>query len=443
MAAVPLLLRALGTVTLHVVLVVAHESPEGPVLHQNRRIFHPAAFVNRSLLDYGVSGQSYSSVTYPPPNSQSWGDKGYCAANYPGPFAQAPFDRPEKWVDAHNHYRACHGAPDLVWEPRLVPHAKRWVEAILTHCEGIVDVANYKDTSPPDQHRPHDPQCYTTELPKNGENLAFFDGPVKFLPTLLQATAYTPESATVEAWYREVETDCQAEGFVPGCGTIDHFTALIWSSVTRLGCYSGVRGGFKIISCRYSPALDDGGAPCDLPNVIGCQKERIPALVAGRCHPIPGSEIPSLALPIGKGQPGVPEPRIALPLPQVFAMGEAIVDFGRSIWEKLSNSVSGLTSRMNGQSFSTTPTNNAAYTGPSGSSGYSRLYSDTANPSSPTNTSLHNATTFSTTAWVVAFAGLSSVICSIYQRTFHSRASNTASSAETELHNETSLLVAI
>jgi hypothetical protein len=280
-----------------------------------------------------------------------------------------------------------------------------------------------------------------------GDNLVFFVGRFNIIPKILHATAYTPESATVEAWYREVETDCQAEGFVPGCGTIDHFTALIWSSVTRLGCYSGVRGGFKVVSCRYAPALDDENPPCDLPNVISCEKERIPALVAGRCHPIPGSEIPSIALPIGKQQPGVPEPRIALPLPQVVAVGDAILSSGRSIYDKLSSGVTCFINNANCPTAGQQPaassyqfsgsTNSAG----AGYSGYSRLYSDDVSPSQ-TNPSWHHAAASPAVAWAATLAGLSSVAWSICRRTSHRGASNLALSAETELNSENSLLVA-
>jgi len=270
-----------------------------------------------------------------------WGVGGSCAQNngiYP--ITHAPFDRPEKWVEAHNYYRACHGSPPVQWDPTLVAYAQRWAETILQHCSSVMDLVHYREAGDPKDHHPHDPETYKSEVPKQGENLAFYDGPITVLPAAFQPAAYTPEVVSVEGWYREVDTDCGG-GHLPGCnGMLNHYTAMIWKTVRRLGCYSAVRGGFMVVSCRYSTAVPDDGLGCELPNIGGCEAKGpdppVPALVTGgRCEPMVGSTIPAVAL--GRGSPGSPAPHLALPLPQL----KAVVG---SAWAKVSGALTQLRS---------------------------------------------------------------------------------------------------
>merc|ERR1712079_894708 len=109
---------------------------------------------------------------------------------------------------------------------------------------------------------------------------------------------------------------------------------LMWKSVTRIGCYSGARGGFKVVSCRYAASAYYGGSGCDIPNMPGCDQLQVPALLYGRCEPMPGSVMPHIALPVS-GRPGSPVPQLALPLPILQAGISALVDGVRSALQSL------------------------------------------------------------------------------------------------------------
>lgn len=189
----------------------------------------------------------------------AWGDQGFCArAPASAPVARATNDRPEKWVEVHNHYRACHGLPGVTWSPVLAGYAKAWAEELVQHCANVADTLSWAQAGTPQEQRPHDPNQYQA-LPRSGENINTISG---YSPTMT-------ESTHCEAWYREVETRCPNRGLTPGCGgQLNHYTAMVWTTVAYIGCYTAVSGDFTVADCRYASSAPDGGSFCEPPNTF-------------------------------------------------------------------------------------------------------------------------------------------------------------------------------
>ncbi len=129
-------------------------------------------------------------------------------------------------LDAHNQYRAIHGAPEMVLDSAVTASAQRWAEhladsQIFEHSRGS----------------------------GNGENLAAMWG-----------GRHTGVSAT-KAWYDEIKDydfDTPA-GFSSETG---HFTQVVWKASTRLGvgvaCNIGGKGGQYVVA-QYNPAGNTTG----------------------------------------------------------------------------------------------------------------------------------------------------------------------------------------
>eukprot|EP00428_Durinskia_dybowskii_P040773 CAMPEP_0170276688 /NCGR_PEP_ID=MMETSP0116_2-20130129/38330_1 /TAXON_ID=400756 /ORGANISM="Durinskia baltica, Strain CSIRO CS-38" /LENGTH=361 /DNA_ID=CAMNT_0010527963 /DNA_START=60 /DNA_END=1141 /DNA_ORIENTATION=+ len=219
-----------------------------------------------------------------------FGDGGHCRASLG--FDAIRYDpsanRAGEWVLAHNHYRACHGVSDVVWNPTLAAYAKKWVEQLLTHCDGMQDLWDWVSAAGPAVHRPHDGDCYF-QHPKNGENIWTGQG-------VTSDNGYSFEAGAVNSWYQEVTSQCPSHGQSPGCGgMMNHYTAMIWKDVKEIGCYVATvetsAGAFSVASCRYSPGSGADFEGCALPNMQSCEGREVPALVAGECPHMAGSEV--------------------------------------------------------------------------------------------------------------------------------------------------------
>jgi len=226
-----------------------------------------------------------------------FGDQGHCTASLGlGALQHDPqTDRAEEWVKAHNHYRACHGSGDVVWNPQLAEYAKAWVEKLLQHCDGMQDLWDWVAAAGPGVHRPHDGDCYF-QHPKNGENIWTGGG-------VTGAGGYSFEAGAVTSWYQEVTNACPTRGHSAGCGNgiLNHYTAMVWRDVREIGCYIATvdtwSGPFSVASCRYSPGAGrDEFEGCRLPNMNGCDGEQVPALVAGECPRLGGADAQPAAL---------------------------------------------------------------------------------------------------------------------------------------------------
>ncbi|PSS27692.1 hypothetical protein M430DRAFT_112722, partial [Amorphotheca resinae ATCC 22711] len=114
---------------------------------------------------------------------------------------------------AHNFYRREHNVSDLAWNDTSAAYASRWAgNCVFKHSAG-----------------------------PTGENLA---------------AGYTNASAAVEAWGLEgAKYDYERPGFSETTG---HFTQLVWSNTTTVGCgrmaCNGVKNtpGFYVV-CEYYP----------------------------------------------------------------------------------------------------------------------------------------------------------------------------------------------
>eukprot|EP00930_Biecheleria_cincta_P055746 TRINITY_DN42023_c0_g1_i1.p1 TRINITY_DN42023_c0_g1~~TRINITY_DN42023_c0_g1_i1.p1 ORF type:complete len:622 (-),score=81.23 TRINITY_DN42023_c0_g1_i1:366-2231(-) len=237
-----------------------------------------------------TAGSGYDavpSVTDSKPNAQEdavgWGDQGHCAQEYDVSdiVDDEHHSDPDRWVSAHNYFRECHGSPPLEWAPELLPTAKAWVHTILQHCATGEDMKKWVDAAGPGSSRPHDPLAFVSEKPLQAENI----------DARMYNSIESPEWMPVQDWYEEVKTDCPGAGQLDGCGgKLNHFTTLIWREARRVACYAGIRGAFRVVSCRYAAAGDGDG--CEVPNSVGPPKTKGCQLGAGVEDGLP--EVPAL-----------------------------------------------------------------------------------------------------------------------------------------------------
>merc|ERR1719469_218212 len=127
----------------------------------------------------------------------------------------------DEFLAEHNKYRCMHGAGNLVWNNVMASSAALWGQSCCQN--GLKHAKSYDET------------------PSSGENLA---------------AGYGSIAAAIKGWYDEVK-DCTT---MPGCkpakkgGVIGHFTAMVWSSSTELGCAVNPTGwmGRPVYVCRYA-----------------------------------------------------------------------------------------------------------------------------------------------------------------------------------------------
>lgn len=265
------------------------------------------AAIATSQLNFHAEAASGRRLWYdrrPPP---AWGDQGLCArAVGSAPVLEAVHDLPEKWLEAHNHYRSCHGLPNVLWSPVLASYARAWAEELVQHCESVADVHAWVQAGTPQEQRPHDPDQYTVQQPRNGENINTVDGP-----------PVTSEWTHVEVWYREVDTRCPNRGLTPGCGgMLNHYTTMVWTTVAYIGCYTAARGDFEVADCRYASSSPDGGSHCEppntfiVPNKASCvdgdlwHAPHVPALIGGQC---PQFLVPAASRSLGQNNASWPQ----------------------------------------------------------------------------------------------------------------------------------------
>lgn len=122
-------------------------------------------------------------------------------------------------LNAHNQYRAKHGAPALMLDPAMSASAQKWAD----HLAGAEKFEHSKGSG-------------------DGENLAAMWG-----------GRHTGFSAT-KAWYDEVENyNFDRPDFSMTTG---HFTQVVWKASTKLGvavaCNTGGKGG-QLVVARYDP----------------------------------------------------------------------------------------------------------------------------------------------------------------------------------------------
>jgi pathogenesis-related protein 1 len=138
----------------------------------------------------------------------------------PNPSAagpRAPTPTAQRWLDAHNRFRAQHCARPLSWSPKLAEVAQKWADELQKK------------------------GCAFAHSPGGtyGENLAAGT-----------SGALDPES-TVFMWYDEVKKYDFARGaFSMETG---HFTQVVWTTTTHVGCGQVTCKGNDILVCNYDP----------------------------------------------------------------------------------------------------------------------------------------------------------------------------------------------
>jgi hypothetical protein len=133
---------------------------------------------------------------------------------------------PAALLQAHNRERAAAGAAPLVWSPALAAAAARYASQLAT--TGRL------------QHSPRQAR------PGQGENL--------WMGT---RGAYPPEQM-VASWASE--RAAFRAGIFPtvsrtgNWADVGHYSQMIWSTTTQLGCALASGHGYDFLVCRYAPA---------------------------------------------------------------------------------------------------------------------------------------------------------------------------------------------
>jgi uncharacterized protein YkwD len=132
----------------------------------------------------------------------------------------------------HNSERAAVGVPPLVWSDSLAASAQTWAEHLLTIHEWV----------------------HSTNQPY-GENLASFSwfwGPT------------SPNGGGTPYWVVEKSnyvpgTPIEHGTIGPNGGVYGHYTQMVWSTTTQIGCGVANDGGSSILVCHYYPPGNEVG----------------------------------------------------------------------------------------------------------------------------------------------------------------------------------------
>ena len=175
-------------------------------------------------------------------------------------------------LDLHNRYRAAAGVAPLAWDDQLAADAQKWVDALIAR-GGKLAHSNPADPDDPD----------TGSAKNQGENLA--GG---------QSAATAPTQ-----WYEEkaaFDAAPNKTGFNdtnPDWFNWGHYTQMMWSTTTKIGCGTAPGPLYAITSCRYSPPGNFDGELA----YPGADTMQVPAVTA-----------PDPATPPAAGAPADPAP---------------------------------------------------------------------------------------------------------------------------------------
>ena len=134
-------------------------------------------------------------------------------------------------VGAHNTWRREVGVPDLAWSPEAARWAQSWADELAENeCQAR-----------------HNPDPARREA--YGENIYFYwasrpyDGYRRDPSTVVRAWA------TEQQWYDEESNQCRA----PQGKTCRHYTQVVWSRSTAVGCGRARCESAEIWVCNYAP----------------------------------------------------------------------------------------------------------------------------------------------------------------------------------------------
>jgi hypothetical protein len=182
-------------------------------------------------------------------------------------------------LNLHNTYRAEVGVGPLIWDDQLAADAQKWVDKLVQR-GGTLAHSNPSDPNDPD----------TGRATGEGENLAGGES---------AATAPTQ-------WYEEkpaFDAAPNKSGFGdenPDWVNWGHYSQMVWSATTKIGCGTAPGPRFQITSCRYSPPGNfDGQLPFPGADVV--QPPPAPVAPAGGSTPEQGA--PVSGVPADNGAP--------------------------------------------------------------------------------------------------------------------------------------------
>jgi uncharacterized protein YkwD len=199
-------------------------------------------------------------------------------------------DEQQTILSLHNQFRAAAGVAPLVWDDQLAADAQVWVD-VLVERGGTLAHSNPAD--------PNDPA--TGSAKGEGENLA--GG---------RSAATAPAQ-----WYEEkplFDAAPNKTGFNdtnPDWVNWGHYTQMMWSTTTKIGCGTAPGPRYQITSCRYSPPGNFDGQMA-YPNADTLQVPGVAAVASATAEPAPtrttADDAPLTAVPTEEGSQAPAEP---------------------------------------------------------------------------------------------------------------------------------------
>jgi uncharacterized protein YkwD len=141
----------------------------------------------------------------------------------------------------HNQYRAAAGVAALVWDDQLASDGQAWVDGLVAR-GGTLAHSNPADPDDPD----------TGQAKGEGENLAGGQSATT-APTQWYEEKALFDAAPNKSGFNDTNPDWVNWG---------HYTQMMWSGTTKIGCGTAPGPRYQITSCRYSPPGNfDGQLP--------------------------------------------------------------------------------------------------------------------------------------------------------------------------------------
>ena len=151
-------------------------------------------------------------------------------------YAQLSVDEQNIIENMHNQERANVQVPTLTWSDSLARDAQSWANYIAS-----LNLRPVTNTDPGDLA----PHASWEQRKGQGENLAW------------GAKGYFPVSTFVEGWANE-KSNCPPGCMIPPDGSLGtpprvygHYTQMVWSTVTQIGCGKATDANQDYLVCRY------------------------------------------------------------------------------------------------------------------------------------------------------------------------------------------------